>query len=116
MEINGGTNFKFVLGDNKLFYQAVQFGAWVRIANKLYKEKLMDALILTTRFDYDQFSLGFSYDINTSDLNQATNSNGAFEFSMDANHHGRRRRDGREGGSGGGGSVEITLCAFSSSC
>ncbi|HHB79318.1 MAG TPA: type IX secretion system membrane protein PorP/SprF [Saprospiraceae bacterium] len=82
MEINGGTNLKFVLGDNKFFYQAVQFGAWVRIANKLYNEKLMDALILSTRFDYDQFSLGFSYDVNTSQLRQASNSNGAFEFSL----------------------------------
>jgi len=82
MEVNGGTNFKFVLGDNKFFYQAVQFGAWVRIANKLDKGTLMDAVILTTRFDYDQFSLGFSYDVNTSKLRQASNSNGAFEFSM----------------------------------
>ncbi len=81
-EINGGTNVKFVLGDNKQFYQAVQFGLWARLANKLEKKTHMDALILTTRFDYDQFSLGFSYDINTSLLRQATRSNGAFEFSL----------------------------------
>ena len=80
-EINGGTNLKFVLGNNKFFYQAVQFGMWARIANKL-EGTHMDALILTTRFDYDQFSLGFSYDVNTSLLRRATNGNGAFEFSL----------------------------------
>ena len=82
MEINSGTNIKFVLGDNKFFYQAVQFGLWARIANKLTDKVHMDAIILTTRFDYDQFSLGFSYDVNVSDLKPATNNNGAFEFSL----------------------------------
>lgn len=81
-ELTGGTNIKFILGNNRLFYQAVQFGVWSRIANRLDTDILMDALILTSRFDYDQFSLGFSYDINTSNLNNVSHSNGAFEFSM----------------------------------
>ncbi len=81
-EINVGTNFRFILGNNKFFYQAVQFGIWSRFANKLESATHMDALILSTRFDYDQFSIGFSYDINTSKLKQASHSNGAFEFSL----------------------------------
>ncbi|MEO1714317.1 MAG: hypothetical protein AAFU60_13380, partial [Bacteroidota bacterium] len=43
---------------------------------------LMDAMILSTRFDYDSFSLGFSYDINVSELVPASNNNGAFEFAL----------------------------------
>ena len=42
----------------------------------------MDALIVSTRFDFNQFGLGFSYDINTSSLKDATNGNGSFEFSL----------------------------------
>ncbi len=80
-EINAGTSLRFLFGDvgNQ---QAVQFGVWGRVANNLSESLLMDAVILSTRFDYNEFSLGFSYDINTSDLNQASNSNGSFEFSL----------------------------------
>jgi hypothetical protein len=52
------------------------------MANRLSDGKLLDAVIASTRFDYEQFTIGFSYDINTSSLNPATNGNGAFEFSL----------------------------------
>lgn len=78
-EINGGTSFRFLLGGEG---QAVQFGLWSRLANRLSDNMLLDAFILSSRFDYNEFSIGFSYDINTSELNQATNANGSFEFSL----------------------------------
>ena len=81
-QVNGGTSFKFLLGNSRRYHQAFQLGAWARVSNRLDSGKLMDALILSTRFDYEQFTIGFSYDVNTSNLRAASNGNGAFEFSM----------------------------------
>ena len=81
-ELNTGTSLKFLLGGNRRSYQAFSIGTWTRISNRIGSGVLMDALILSTRFDYDNFSLGFSYDINVSDLVPASNNNGAFEFAL----------------------------------
>ncbi len=81
MEINAGTSFKFILGNSRVSNQAFQLGIWGRVANK-FEGTLLDAVILSTRFDYDSFGVGFSYDINVSSLRPASNSNGAFEFSF----------------------------------
>jgi len=81
-ELNAGTSLRFRLGNNKKYYQAFQIGTWMRISNRVEEGILTDAAILSTRFDYEQFSIGFSYDINVSSLSAASNGNGAFEFSM----------------------------------
>ena len=81
-QLNVGNSFKFLLGNSRRFNQAFQLGVWARMAHKLQDKQLMDAIILSTRFDYEQFTIGFSYDINTSNLSAATNGNGSFEFSM----------------------------------
>jgi type IX secretion system PorP/SprF family membrane protein len=77
-----GTSLKFLLGESKRLQQAFQIGAWYRIVNRFEDSITSDAFILSTRFDYEQFSIGFSYDVNVSSLRPASNSNGAFEFSM----------------------------------
>ncbi len=41
-----------------------------------------DALILATRIDVSSFSVGFSYDLNFSELTDASNANGGFEVSL----------------------------------
>ena len=84
-QLNSGTSLKFVLGNgrgNFSNYQAFYLGSWVRLSNKVETGILTDALILSTRFDYNQFSLGFSYDVNVSALQPASSNNGAFEFSL----------------------------------
>jgi len=81
-QLNTGTSLKFLLGKSKKLQQAFQIGAWYRIANHYNDSITSDAFILSTRFDYEQFSIGFSYDINVSSLRPASNSNGAFEFAM----------------------------------
>jgi type IX secretion system PorP/SprF family membrane protein len=91
-QVNAGNSFKFLLGNSRRYYQAFQLGVWARVSNKLEKGKLMDAAILSTRFDYEQFTIGFSYDLNTSTLVNATNGNGAFEFSMQYKICGPERR------------------------
>lgn len=81
-QVNTGTSLKFLLNGNRRDYQAFQLGLWTRLASKLTSGILSDAIIVSTRFDYNNFSLGFSYDINISDLNVASNSNGGFEFAL----------------------------------
>jgi type IX secretion system PorP/SprF family membrane protein len=96
-QVNAGNSFKFILSQDKYDYQAFQVGAWARIANRYETPEqtglLMDAAILSTRFDYNNFSLGFSYDINVSDLATASNGNGAFEFALVYKICGEERRN-----------------------
>jgi len=81
-QLNTGTSLKFLLGNSRTNYQAFQIGAWMRISNHFQQSVTADALILSTKFDYNDFAFGFSYDVNVSSLNAASNSQGAFEFSM----------------------------------
>ncbi len=98
LQINGGTSMRFLLGSSKRSAEAIQFGAWARLGNKVGEDNkaggiLMDALIFSTRFDYSQFSLGFSYDYNVSALKAATNGNGSFEFALQYKICGNERRN-----------------------
>jgi type IX secretion system PorP/SprF family membrane protein len=61
---------------------AFYIGPQYRIVRGEDKAVASDALILMTRFDIHQFSLGFAYDLNFSELTAATNSRGAFEVSI----------------------------------
>lgn len=80
LEINAGNSFRFNLDGNN--DQSFQLGAWVRLARHFEKPLLMDAFILSTRFDYSNWGIGFSYDINVSSLSEESRGNGGFEFSM----------------------------------
>ena len=93
MEINGGTSVRFLMGSSKRSTEALQFGGWVRLVNNNNSGIGTDAIILSTRFDYNNTSIGFSYDINTSQLKTASNGNGGFEFSLIYKFCGRESRD-----------------------
>ena len=82
LEVNAGTSLRIGLHKSKYEYQALQFGLWSRLSNRLESGIHTDAVILSSRFDYNDFSIGFSYDINVSELRPASNSNGAFEFAL----------------------------------
>jgi type IX secretion system PorP/SprF family membrane protein len=94
MEVNAGANLRFALGPSRTTNQSWEIGTWYRIGRKTTgftgtgadREETTalhsDALILSTRFNYENFGLGFSYDINVSGLAAANPFNGAFEFSM----------------------------------
>ncbi|MGB3546873.1 MAG: PorP/SprF family type IX secretion system membrane protein [Saprospiraceae bacterium] len=92
-QVNAGTNLKFMLdkrgGGSE---QAVQFGIWSRVSNRVDQGVLNDAIILSSRFDYENFSLGFSYDINVSPLKAASNNNGGFELALQYKICGQQRR------------------------
>lgn len=81
-EFNAGTSVRFALGPSRLSNQSWQVGAWYRIGSKEEGGVHSDAVILSTRFDYENFGLGFSYDVNVSKLSSAGAANGAFEFSL----------------------------------
>jgi type IX secretion system PorP/SprF family membrane protein len=93
MELNPGTSVKFLLGKSRYNRQAFHVGVWGRIAHKKDKGQLLDAAILTTRFDYNNVTLGFSYDMNTSALRVASPTNSSFEFSMQYKICGNERRN-----------------------
>ena len=92
-QVNSGASLKFLLGKSRSNYQAFQVGIWGRISNRYDTGVLNDALILSTRFDYDNFSLGFSYDVNVSPLKPASNSVGGFEFALVYKICGQERRN-----------------------
>jgi len=84
-ELNAGTSVKFKMGSRYKRggnTQAFHLGLWGRMSNRLDSGIWMDALILSTRFDFNQFTLGFSYDVNVSSLQVASNSNGGYELSL----------------------------------
>jgi len=90
--LNLGTSLRFTLAQDAYSSNTFQFGAWLRLVNNYIFESGTepaskgnlgaDAVILSTRFEYQNFGIGFSYDWNVSDLKAASNGNGAFEFSL----------------------------------
>ncbi len=92
-QVNSGASVRMILSKSRWDYQAAQIGVWMRIANSVDNSLLSDALIISTKFDYDQFGIGFSYDVNLSSLRPASNGNGAFEFSLIYNICRQERRN-----------------------
>ncbi len=81
-EANTGTSVRFAMGRSRLAKRSWQLGLWFRTATKDTKGLYGDALIISSRFDYEHFGIGFSYDVNISGLAAQANGNGAFEFSL----------------------------------
>lgn len=81
-EFNGGASLRFAMGPSRTSNQSWQIGAWYRLGTKVEGGLHSDAIILSTRFNYDQFNIGFSYDLTVSDFAQAGSGNGSFEFSL----------------------------------
>ncbi len=81
-EYNGGTSLRFALGNSRLQNQSWQVGGWFRTGTKDSGGLHNDAIIISTRFNYDHFGIGFSYDATISKFSNAGSANGAFEFSL----------------------------------
>lgn len=75
----GGT-VKLVLRDQNR--ASAQLGGWLRTVNKLEGGTLNDAWVILGRLDWEQYGLGFSYDINTSLLKEINASNHSIEVLM----------------------------------
>ncbi len=82
VEVNVGTAMRFALGNSRLNQQGFQVGFWYRFGTQ-YESKLhSDAVILTTKFDYQNFNIGLSYDVNISALRSASKLNNGLELSV----------------------------------
>ena len=75
MELVAGTELHYALGEDYDLQTApaVFAGIWYRH---------QDAIMGTVGIEYKGFRVGFGYDYNTSDLQNATNGNGGFEISI----------------------------------
>jgi len=81
-ELNLGSSLRFALGASRVQSQYWQVGLWWRSGTKVDGGIHNDAMIFSTRFDADNYGIGFSYDYNVSKLRQGGQANGAFEFSL----------------------------------
>ncbi len=75
-ELNLGLSLRWWLNPDQVLYQkerAIALGLWYR---------LQDALVFSARFDYRDFNIGLSYDLNLSKLSQVSNLNGGPEISI----------------------------------
>ncbi|GAO41308.1 PorP/SprF family type IX secretion system membrane protein [Flavihumibacter petaseus] len=72
-EVIGGAMYGYKFGDPETPDYVLQLGAFIRAK---------DALIPALKIDYNPFSLGFSYDVNVSQLKTASQGRGGFELSV----------------------------------
>ena len=74
-----GANLRF--SSNEWREVALRAGAWAHVSNRL-EQKGLDAIILSSVLELNQWQLGFSYDLTTSSLTRSNNARGAFEVSL----------------------------------
>lgn len=72
-EVVAGGQYHHVFSDNRYNYTSLSPGLYYRFG---------DALILSTHLEYQRWRFGLSYDINTSDLNNASRGMGGLELSI----------------------------------
>ena len=72
-ELMVGTFGKLVLNDDEVEYKAIYLGSWLRSK---------DAGCFVAAMDYGSVNVGLSYDLNYSELKQASNKRGGFEISF----------------------------------
>jgi type IX secretion system PorP/SprF family membrane protein len=77
-ELIAGTSIKYLLKEESKYTGFVK-GSAISIGC-FYRNK--DALIITSLIEFDKYALGFSYDVNTSGLTNATAGRGGFEISL----------------------------------
>ena len=72
-QVVGGAMYSRKLDDMESPDYIIHFGTFLRWD---------DAIIPVVKLDYNRFSLGFSYDMNISQLRTASQARGGFEFSL----------------------------------
>jgi type IX secretion system PorP/SprF family membrane protein len=76
-QVNFGTYLQYIFGDDLESDAAISFGLFARLS-----QPAVDAVIPTIRLDVSGFTLGFSYDVNVSELSGGTNGRGALEVAL----------------------------------
>jgi type IX secretion system PorP/SprF family membrane protein len=81
-QLNGGMSVKYIINDLDYKSTALSLGVYQRIGLNNQTDYKSDATIVAARFDYLNFSMGLSYDINISGLQDASNGLGGPEVSL----------------------------------
>lgn len=85
LEIIPGSAIRFNIGEYEGIKDFFELGAWFRVVKNTDGSATSigsDAIIVYSKFSFSNYSIGFSYDYNTSALNQAATANGAFELTV----------------------------------
>jgi type IX secretion system PorP/SprF family membrane protein len=77
-EVMAGSMFKFKMAEDSK-YTGFKKGACISLGGYY---RLKDAFVFCSQFEFGQYSLGVSYDMNVSGLTQASNGRGGFEISL----------------------------------
>lgn len=80
MAVNAGSNFRFLLSD--ITGSALHLGGWLRPVRYEDQSFNLDAAILMTGIEFNNFLLGFSYDLNLQNVNYSGARQGALEISI----------------------------------
>ena len=75
-----GANLRFTNRDwNEV---ALRAGIWGQVSNKLEDKILLNSLIFNAVLEMERWSIGISYDVNTSSVSNLSNGRGAYELSF----------------------------------
>lgn len=80
LELNAGTNFRFVLGNYSNV--ALHVGSWVRPVQDEQENIFLDAVVGMVGIEYNNVLFGFSFDANLGELSNSRSGQGAFEVSI----------------------------------
>jgi type IX secretion system PorP/SprF family membrane protein len=89
MQTEVGMNLRYSNRDWREF--VLKAGIWDRLPGDKIAPITQDALILFAGIDYERLSIGFSYDLNMSNLRAVSNSRGGYELSVMYIHPPKRR-------------------------
>ncbi len=81
-QLNGGMSVRYIINDLDYKSTAVQLGVFQRVGLNEQTDYRSDATIVAARFDYLNLSVGVSYDVNVSTLQDASNAMGGPEVSL----------------------------------
>ena len=89
-QLNSGASLRFAMGDRRTTDQSWEAGLYYRLGVQDKSPNVddntvglhSDAVIFQTRFNMNQASYGFTYDLNVSKLAAGNPGNGSFEFSV----------------------------------
>ena len=86
LEILPGSAVRFNIGEYEGIKDFFELGLWFRIVKNTDGGSSTsignDAIVIFSKFSFSNYSIGFSYDYNTSQLSQAASANGSFELSV----------------------------------
>jgi type IX secretion system PorP/SprF family membrane protein len=82
LEFTPGTAFKYNMSENRREHKALSLGVFTRFDNYYTDVMTANAVILTSRFDYGDWALNLSYNINASRLTNIEARSRGFEMGL----------------------------------